>query len=70
MTPVNLTQNHDEFINNLKLRLTKLEVIPSATSFSHLSIHPTYTLANFHILFVGSTWVIELYVAGYILRNS
>ncbi|GJN17484.1 hypothetical protein PR202_gb04555 [Eleusine coracana subsp. coracana] len=32
MTPINLTQNHDEFINNLKLRLTKLEVTPSVTS--------------------------------------
>jgi katanin p80 WD40 repeat-containing subunit B1 len=28
MTPVNLVRNHDEFINAVKLRLTKLEVIP------------------------------------------
>ncbi|KAK3165627.1 hypothetical protein QOZ80_1AG0035730 [Eleusine coracana subsp. coracana] len=26
-TPINLTQNHDEFVNNLKLRLTKLEMM-------------------------------------------
>jgi hypothetical protein len=53
MTPINLTQNHDDFVNNLKLRLTKLEVTPSATSlrpnvryqfvfilsFSYVSLH-------------------------------
>ncbi|TVU34896.1 hypothetical protein EJB05_16752 [Eragrostis curvula] len=27
MTPINLTRNHDEFINSLKLRLTKLEMM-------------------------------------------
>ncbi|KAL6845258.1 hypothetical protein ACP4OV_024753 [Aristida adscensionis] len=27
MTPVNLTRNHDEFVNGLKLRLTKLEMM-------------------------------------------
>ena len=28
MAPVNLVRNHDEFINAVKLRLTKLEVTP------------------------------------------
>lgn len=28
MAPINLVRNHDEFINAVKLRLTKLEVTP------------------------------------------
>jgi hypothetical protein len=28
MAPVNLVRNHDEFVNAVKLRLTKLEVTP------------------------------------------
>jgi hypothetical protein len=28
MAPVNLVRNHDEFLNAVKLRLTKLEVNP------------------------------------------
>jgi len=41
MTPANLVQNHDEFINAIKLRLTKLEVIPFYVLADHslLSAH-------------------------------
>lgn len=38
MTPINLMQNHDEFINAVKSRLTKLEVIPSFFTYGLLFV--------------------------------
>ena len=52
MTPANLVQNHDEFINAVKLRLTKLEVIPFLCTCWLLFVISSYaswnSLVNLH----------------------